>query len=679
MVHSIEATKPKRCSKTTRDSVILAIHASCYPRINSPLSYRSTMKSIQEEILEVYRTSHQTKNKVRDANAALTYYGFYEEVLPELALVGKKYSIGSCQSVSETLKKYFKSNSAIKQIYGIQTAAELVTSKPVSFWSIAQSELCKAGSISKDYAAADLQRLLKDLGLCEEFELHTPTGEKVTRANAAEFEEFLFVHREVKKSVLDEIGQLKKISSHRGIAKLDSIEFLHFIGEDRQRLVKGIPGSWQCLHENQTWFLFKDSSGTRLLKQMKKAFCTGSKIEINRLAESIKNGLQYRSAELIFPPVEVIEKYLRSSKFTSVHDELVTFHGERGELTDIEAACVQYFKSIGHKTVNAATLRSHLKSQGFQKKENIDDVIYKKAIVHIDKSDAEGNYQFSLVCKRDGDLEVDKAVGRYPDFVNRLKEPKMSREGKWHVETDSESEYNIPDWITRNDVLESMREFELLDGFAQSTFYDVLDDNGVRYPPKAVIGLASRRYTDVSLRGRNFQGGPGTKCFRILEKFEFRIVPKAVDGNRDFNETQTDVDSIKRNPNLDQPTKRRLIEARTGQGQFRKDILSIEKRCRVTGVSNPDLLIAGHIVPFSNCLTNEEKYDPNNGLLFTPNADRLFERGLVSFGDDGALILSNQLADKDRDALGIPAKLNVGSFNSEQLSYLRRHRELHSI
>ncbi len=250
---------------------------------------------------------------------------------------------------------------------------------------------------------------------------------------------------------------------------------------------------------------------------------------------------------------------------------------------------------------------------------------------------------------------------------------------RWHVEPDSDSEHNIPDCITRIDILESMQEFELLDGFGQSTFYDVLDDYGVRYPPKALIGLAALKYTDVPLRGKNFQGGPGTKCFRMLEQHDFKIVPKASDGNRDYNEIQIDVKAIKRNPNVNEPTKRRLIEARTGQGQFRKDVLSIEKRCRVTGVSNPDLLIAGHIVPFSKCLTNEEKYDPNNGLLFTPNADRLFERGLMSFEDDGTMILTKELADKDRMALGIPASLDAGEFNKQQLQYLRRHRELHSL
>jgi hypothetical protein len=62
-------------------------------------------------------------------------------------------------------------------------------------------------------------------------------------------------------------------------------------------------------------------------------------------------------------------------------------------------------------------------------------------------------------------------------------------------------------------------------GFGFSTGYDLVRD-GKRYPPKAILGLAARLATGTSLVPRDFSGGEECKCFRILQKLEFTIVPK---------------------------------------------------------------------------------------------------------------------------------------------------------
>ena len=78
-----------------------------------------------------------------------------------------------------------------------------------------------------------------------------------------------------------------------------------------------------------------------------------------------------------------------------------------------------------------------------------------------------------------------------------------------------------------------------------------------------------------------------------------------------------------------------LRKSSRGQGRFRADVLKLEGSCRLTGISDPSLLIASHIKPWRNC-SPTEKLDANNGLALTPNADRLFDHGLISFSDEGA-------------------------------------------
>lgn len=118
-----------------------------------------------------------------------------------------------------------------------------------------------------------------------------------------------------------------------------------------------------------------------------------------------------------------------------------------------------------------------------------------------------------------------------------------------------------------------------------------------------------------------------------------------------------------------------LVRARRGQGKYRAELLRIEHECRISHVSNPEYLIASHIKPWRHS-NNDERLDGENGLLLNPNIDLLFDRGLISFEDNGDVIFS-PVADRiDLPKLGIDPNrsLKVGNFTSGQKSYLAFHR-----
>jgi predicted restriction endonuclease len=50
-------------------------------------------------------------------------------------------------------------------------------------------------------------------------------------------------------------------------------------------------------------------------------------------------------------------------------------------------------------------------------------------------------------------------------------------------------------------------------------------------------------------------------------------------------------------------------------------------------------LIASHIKPWRSA-NNQERIDGSNGLLLAPHVDLLFDRGLISFTDEGSLLVS---------------------------------------
>lgn len=117
-----------------------------------------------------------------------------------------------------------------------------------------------------------------------------------------------------------------------------------------------------------------------------------------------------------------------------------------------------------------------------------------------------------------------------------------------------------------------------------------------------------------------------------------------------------------------------LSKARRGQGLFRKNLCGVESQCRLTNVHTPKLLIASHIKPWRLCTTAYERLDGNNGLLLTAHVDHLFDRGLISFGHDGTLLVSTALAPSDFTLLGLTVQ-SKSAFNDAQLEYLKFHRE----
>ncbi|MEN8639822.1 HNH endonuclease [Pseudomonas sichuanensis] len=122
-----------------------------------------------------------------------------------------------------------------------------------------------------------------------------------------------------------------------------------------------------------------------------------------------------------------------------------------------------------------------------------------------------------------------------------------------------------------------------------------------------------------------------------------------------------------------------LIKARVGQGAFRAALCKRwNNRCALTGLTNPNLLIASHIHPWARC-DNKARLDPDNGLLLAAHIDRLFEYGLISFDESGKLLTSAKLCIKEQEILGLGRFKSIDGLNEGNLEYLSKHRERHRI
>ena len=153
--------------------------------------------------------------------------------------------------------------------------------------------------------------------------------------------------------------------------------------------------------------------------------------------------------------------------------------------------------------------------------------------------------------------------------------------------------------------------------------------------------------------------------------------PDKIGGSSQFKITNRETVSEDRKRKLKKPniTERSgLVTSRVGQGYYRQQIIEKwEGKCPVTQSELLKILISSHIVPWSEC-NDKERLDVENGILLSPNVDSLFDKHLISFSDNGQMIISERLSGEELKKLGIPVGVTI-KVTEGMKKYLQRHRE----
>jgi putative restriction endonuclease len=175
---------------------------------------------------------------------------------------------------------------------------------------------------------------------------------------------------------------------------------------------------------------------------------------------------------------------------------------------------------------------------------------------------------------------------------------------------------------------------------------------------EAIIDLVGREAHDL-VRARLGVRAPESKTAVGLVEWEEHEIQR-VQADQSVGETE----------------RKAIVLARRGQGRFKDNVMLIERACRITGVDRVEHLRASHCKPWRDS-TNEERLDGDNGLLLTPNADHLFDRGFIGFDDNGDVLVSPVADVVSLAKMGVDSarRANVGRFSDGQRRYLEYHRE----
>jgi putative restriction endonuclease len=121
--------------------------------------------------------------------------------------------------------------------------------------------------------------------------------------------------------------------------------------------------------------------------------------------------------------------------------------------------------------------------------------------------------------------------------------------------------------------------------------------------------------------------------------------------------------------NLKGETKLREVKTRVNQNVFRQIVLAnYNKKCAITGIDLPDLLVASHIIPWAK--NEEERLNPENGICLSALYDRAYDKGLIGISDKYQIIISSELkSNENKDYY----PFNFGNLNGTILNLPQKY------
>ena len=158
----------------------------------------------------------------------------------------------------------------------------------------------------------------------------------------------------------------------------------------------------------------------------------------------------------------------------------------------------------------------------------------------------------------------------------------------------------------------------------------------LRHQERGVRGLSNSSQLDRKIWAQ-FKGNWSAMAEKSEAAFEYLMA----DAMLQENETGTE------NHTTEGPSEtERIVKIRRLQRFFRNVVLtSYENRCALTGTAVPQLLIASHIIPWSE--NENRRADPTNGLCLNALHDKAFDRHLITFDEDCRLVVSGFLKKGD--------------------------------
>lgn len=198
----------------------------------------------------------------------------------------------------------------------------------------------------------------------------------------------------------------------------------------------------------------------------------------------------------------------------------------------------------------------------------------------------------------------------------------------------------------------------------------------VAHGPSTLLTEVVRSFEDWSRDGEAFVADSESALGQLLRRVAALAQSLPNQAAVDFEAQVAQALSALPPSDIQSTEVQRMVRQRVGQDRYRQALVDYwGGACAVTGLSLQPALRASHAKPWADCDTDQERLDVFNGFLLTANLDALFDRFLISFSDDGILLVSSLISGADMQALGLNESLTLRWVAQQHVPYIRFHRE----
>jgi len=170
-----------------------------------------------------------------------------------------------------------------------------------------------------------------------------------------------------------------------------------------------------------------------------------------------------------------------------------------------------------------------------------------------------------------------------------------------------------------------------------------------RTPSSVAYKLVNFASLDPSLKARGIKGASNASKLdnEIWNEFfnDWDILPYESEKLL-AHFKQTTIEQLNQIPEEELPkegkVREQVVRVRVNQSFFRRSILAAyNNKCCITGISQPELLIAGHIRPWG--IDEKNRLNPRNGIAINALHDKAFEAGFMTITPEYTIKISPQI------------------------------------
>ena len=362
--------------------------------------------SVESELNAVLQDRIRSAARQRDIDMVAYFYGFRGDQWPTLDDAAGRFGFSNRERPRQ-IRDVCIASVQIDDIPTLRQFQDFIAQRQYWLHDNLKQALEESQLAGDEFSLAGLFELIKAVGAANEndYEIFTLASGKpglhpATRSTLSQSERLFVIRPSDAQNVNPFYRKARTLPGQYGIANVsyladssdqDTFETYRPLLID---LITQSRFAWTHETPDKIWYNFEDRENV-LINYGEKVFSVIGECEVRRLAEVFHNALDRRTQHHPYPPVELIEQYLRSSRYYGVAEGKAGFVGQTIEdLSDIERDVVDYLRN--HGTASRRDFRLHLSDRGYS------NALATKAInaspfVYVDKSEGRQHYEYSLV------------------------------------------------------------------------------------------------------------------------------------------------------------------------------------------------------------------------------------------------------------------------------------------